>query len=184
MKDEDTDYRTIKRISLRFFLLIPTLIVLGCASAPDILPIGAPDLAKQDWVRRVVAYSDFPVLVTKTPGTDDTKVEISVTWRGKWLWWETIPFATATHATFSLSQPGGETSLCTGTVEIKNTGKETDVLSCEYKVLDYTSTPLVGELTYYFGDNTAPGGEPVTRTFYIINQPQSYPPPTTTTTTK
>jgi hypothetical protein len=175
MQDGYTDYRKIKWFSLRCFLLIPTLSVLGCASAPAILPIGAPELAKQDWVQHGVAYSAFPVLVTKTPGTHDKKLEISVTWRGKWLWWETIPFATATHAEFSLSQPGASKSLCT--VEIKNTGKETDVLSCEYKVLDYTSTPLVGELTYYFGDNKAPGGEPVLRMFYVINQPRSYSPP-------
>src|SRR5882762_9092751 len=133
MKDADTDYRTSKWFSLRSFLLIPTLIVLGCASAPDILPVGAPELAKEDWARRIVAYSDFPILATKTPGKDDKKLEISVTWRGKWHWWETTPFVTATHAKFSLSQPGAEKSLCT--IEIQNTGKENDVLSCEYEVL-------------------------------------------------
>jgi hypothetical protein len=176
MKDRLTDYRTSKWFSLRYFLPIPTLIVIGCASVPDILPTGAPEMATSDGVRRVVAYSDFPILVTKTPGGEDQELKISVTWRGKWLWWETIPFATATHAELSLSQPGAEKPLCT--VPIKNTGQVTDYLSCKYEVLNYTSMPLVAELTYWFGDNEEPGREPVTRTVYVIKQPQSYPPPT------
>ena len=180
MRDEHAINQTGTRSSLKYFLLMPILIVFGCSSAPDILPVGAPDLAKRDWVRRVVAYSDFPVLVTKSPGDqqEQNNLQISVTWRGKWHWFKTVPFATARKATFVLYEPGGG-PLCT--VEIPNTGKETDSPNCTFtngKVIEYASRPLVGELSYWFGDNQDPEAEPVTRTYYVISQPTPVDPPT------
>jgi len=178
MKYGNGDYGIEKRFSLRCFLLMPILVVLGCSSAPDILPVGSPDLAKRDWVRRIVAYSDFPVLVTKSPGENEKDLQIAVTWRGKWIWFEHMPFSAATKAQFVLYKPGGD-KLCS--VDIKNTGEPTNFENCTFmngKVIDHASLPLVGELKYWFGNNQEPEDEPIVmRTYYVIAQPTPSDPP-------
>ena len=179
MRDGHADYQTNKWSLLKYFFVIPTLVALGCASAPDLLPVGSPDMAKRDGVRRVVAYSDFPVLVSKM--NDDKDLQVAVVWRGKMLGYKTIPFATAKRVQFNLSQPGTSKVLCT--FDIQNTGNETDYKSCEFNVRDYFSIPLVGELTYWFEDKE-PEPETVIRTYYLIEQPKPIPPPQTGTIPK
>lgn len=169
------------RSLLRYCLVIPTLAALGCASAPDLLPIGAPEFAKRPFVRRAVGYTDFPIVVSSMK--DDKKVQIVWTyngaWLGTWYWWsfEKGPFAIATRVKFTLSEPGAKTPLCSSGY-IENTGKESQTYDCEFDVEKYFGQPLVGELTYWFGDKTeedssSPGL--MCRTYYLIEQPKPKP---------
>ena len=169
MKTNHTSFRETVSSFFKHGLVIPILAVLGCASAPNLLPVGAPELLLYPGVRRIAGATDYPVVVTTAK--DDKKVEIRWAWRGKRLWGKT-PFSTANAVQFTLRQPGGET-LCS-LPEVKNTGNPDDTVTCEFDVAKYTSEPLVGELTYWFGDERGDENLPdrVMRTYYLIQQPK------------
>lgn len=157
----------------RYCLVIPTLAALGCASQPNLIPAGADEFVGYPGVRNVVAAIDYPIVQTVETTTNDyNKVPIRWTYRGARVWGEK-PFAKANRVQFILRQPGGSEILC-DSHEIKNTGKEYEDYTCEFDVKKYTAEPLVGELSYWFGEKTEDdvGPESVMRVYYLIEMPK------------
>lgn len=144
-----------------------SLIALGCASAPNLLYVGAAPMLEYPLVRKAAAEQEYPIVVTTAKGQD--KVEIRWTYRGNWIWGET-PFAKAHQVQFKLFKPGMSDVLC-------DSGPITDgskTYDCMFNVGDNTSTPLAGELNYWFTDKPGVDDPPevVLRTYYLIEHPK------------
>ena len=152
---------------LKYFVLSLNLVALGCASAPNLLYVGADSILEYPFVRKAAAEQDYPIVVTTAKGQD--KVEIRWTYRGDWIWGET-PFAKAHQVQFKLFKPGMSDVLC-------DSGPITDgrkTYDCMFNVGNYTSEPLAGELNYWFMDKPGADDPPsiVLRTYYLIEQPK------------
>ena len=187
-------FRENLRSLLRFWLVLPTLMTLGCAASPDLLPVGAPEFVQRDVMRRVVGIADFPVVVS--PMENEKKIEIRWTWNGaflgKWYWWRyaSVPFATARQAIFTLSVPGmKDKPLCRSGL-ITNKGQTNQSFDCEFDVAKYFGRPLVGWIEYSFEEPAGDGKMSKdsssseeedsfvsARTYYMIKQPIPVAPP-------
>lgn len=156
---------------LKYALIIPILIVAGCAYRPNLLPTGAPEILTYPGVRVISGAVDYPIVVTTAK--DQKKVKISWVYKGELIWGE-WPGRTASKVQFSLSQPGrkDQPPLCQSGWMDQN---QTD-FDCEFAVGDYTSEPLVGELSFLLGGepmaDDAPLPRAVSRTFYLLEHPK------------
>ena len=152
---------------LKYCLVLLNLIAVGCASAPNLLYVGADEILDYPIVRKIAADQDYPVVVTTTKG--QTSVQIRWTNRGEWIWGET-PFAKARVVQFKLFRPGLQKPLC-DSGQMVSSEKKWD---CPFTVTEYTSKPLVGEMNFWFMDKPGVDDLPagvVLRTFYLFERP-------------
>ena len=151
----------------KYWLIALSLVTLGCASAPNLLYVGADPTLEYPIVRTLAAKQDYPILISATKGQDVT--QIRWTERGSWVWGET-PFEKASKVQFKLFQPDMTAVLCDSTL-INNSLEKFD---CKFPVKNYIGRPLVGELNYWFMDNPGENDLPgvVLRTYYLIEQPE------------
>lgn len=151
---------------LKCCVLALNLVVLGCASAPNLLYVGADEILEYPLVRKLAAEADYPIVITTAKGQD--KVQIRWTYRGGWIWGET-PFAKAHQVQFKLFRPSNEVLCDSGPI---TDGRET--YDCVFNVGDYSSEALAGELNYWFSDKPDASDPPgvTLRTYYLIEQPK------------
>jgi hypothetical protein len=151
----------------KYWLIVLSLVALGCASAPNLLYVGADPTLEYPIVRTLASKQDYPILISTTKGQAVT--HIRWTERGSWVW-GAIPFGKASKVQFKLFQPDMTAILCDST-PIDNSLEKFD---CKFPVNNYIGRPLVGELNYWFiekpGDDDLPGV--VLRTYYLIEQPE------------
>ena len=156
---------------LKYCLVVLNLVVLGCASAPNLLFLGSPEILEYPFVSKAAAETDYPIV--DTTANDQKIVQIRWTYRGAWIWGER-PFAKAHQVRFILFKPGQPKPLCDS--KMITNGAET--FDCPFTVKDYTSGPVVGELNYWFGEKTGADDLPgvVLRKYYLIEQPKPEKP--------
>jgi len=156
---------------LKYCLVVLNLVALGCASAPNLLYVGADPILEYPLVRKAAAEQDYPIVITTT--YDQKSVQIRWTNRGGWIWGET-PFAKARLVQFKLFKPGTNDVLC-DSMRISSSNEKYE---CPFTVTDYTSKPIVGELNYWFTDKPGADDLPsvVMRTYYLIEQPMMEQP--------
>jgi hypothetical protein len=151
---------------LKYCLATLSLLILGCASAPNLLYIGSDDLLEYPLIRNAAADQDYPIVVTTSP--NQASIQIRWSQRGDWIWWETTPFTKASKVQFKLYKP--DMSVLCESAMIPNSDQR---YTCQLPVKDNTSKALLGELNYWFKDNPSADDLPysVSRTYYLIERP-------------
>jgi hypothetical protein len=157
---------------MRMTFVIPLLLIAACGYKPNLLPVGAPEIVKQRWVRVIAGAVDYPIVMTVQQGQN----ELSFHWMPKGeLDWGERPGNTAAQWRFVLSTPGVPDPLCdTGWKTESPTGNhDMHEEKCQIKVDNYLAMPLLGELNYRLaGEPTGENDEYriVKRVYYLIPQ--------------
>jgi hypothetical protein len=169
--------------------LITLFTISGCANKPNLIPYGYSEIFKVSDRSKIAAEVDYSIIVAVDPALDAidaSQIKILWTKTGEIIWnkpfWNKITwwrFALISGRNIIIPDltvhPEGAPPLCS-TDWTQALGEDLTEVPCEFKVMNYLATPLIGILDYRLGgDKDIPPGQNeasdgVARLYYIVNK--------------